>query len=156
MKSNLVDITLVNSTQYSLNQLIPFNLLHSNSRLIYCSYRLACEIELEEIVQDDITVTIDTLSYRVRHQSKGKIIKLKTGNYTYKEICHPLKIVGIIRCRNLYILIERAKPGVADVAPFAPVRVAGLTQAEKKVRLFSSYKTTSHYQQNYNFIDTYI
>jgi hypothetical protein len=115
---------------------VPTRKLHTKSQLKYGSYLFAGEIELQDIPEGSVVVTVDAYAYRARHQTTLRIIHLILGNIpdtiTGKQFS--LKLGGVIRGDELYIITDKANHNVKDIASHAPRRFSGMSHLYNVVR----------------------
>jgi hypothetical protein len=136
------------------DKFVPAKFLHSDTPLGCSSYKFVDCLQLHE-VRDLQLVTIDAFAYRQKHQTRGIIVRLRTGEYdrgAYKpgkpffrslaqieKDCTPLKLAGAISPEGrLYLIVEPANYKVRDIQPWAPIRVSGLYFLNAKVKRASA------------------
>jgi hypothetical protein len=128
--ANLTGLCLVGADKvFRLYGVIPRKHIHSQEWLGLSQYRWAGEVKNNKLQDSDQVVTLDTYKYQQKHQQKGTIITHITGSYEYNGTIWPLKTMGVIRNKRLYVVTERSNNRVNDIAPRSPIRLSGLNAA---------------------------
>ena len=133
--ARITDIIMNDGTECQIYRDVPVKYLHSESKLKRGLFRLAGEVELEEVTENDIIVVIDAFAIRQRHQGDTRIKRRKLGGYTGADKqFRSLKLVGVIKDTQLFLITEKANSIVEDIAPRMPIRESGVYSAMKRVR----------------------
>jgi hypothetical protein len=124
----------VGSRRFYLFNKVPSTALHADQHLDQPNYKWVGTLPTGELREGDLVVSIDADAYRQRHEGKGSIVKLRTGSYKRHGRNIALKLMGVIRCNQLYIVTDKAGEFVEDISDTAPVRVSGLKRALRIAR----------------------
>ena len=130
----MIELITKENTKVRLYDELSVKHIHSKQSLSKNYYRLAGELNLTEVQKGDIICTVDAQAYVERHRETGRLVRLRTGGYTdHNGTFRALKLIGVIKGNELFIVNEKASERVSDISERMPVRVAGLFAAEKKV-----------------------
>ena len=142
--ARIVGIMTDKNEELKLYDNLPKRYLASDQNLLEESYKFVGEIRLEDITEEqneEQIVVVNSWAYRARKE-EGKVIRLRNGGYKnqYNGRFKQFRIMGIVKGRKLYIVIEPANERVKDIAEFAPIRITGVGQAFRKISQGKSIK----------------
>jgi len=142
--ARIVGIMTDKNEELKLYDNLPKRYLASDQNLLEESYKFVGEIRLEDITEEqneEQIVVVNSWAYRARKED-GKVIRLRNGGYKnqYNGRFKQFRIMGIVKGRKLYIVIEPANERVKDIAEFAPIRITGVGQAFRKISQGKSIK----------------
>ena len=132
--ARLVDLIMTDETVLQLHQTLPIRYMSSRQPLEYPAYRWHGELPINQVTPKDIVVALNTWAYRVRHQADGRIKQRITGSFKYQGKTIYLKVIGVIRNKQLFILTTKSSKNHRDIAPMQPVRLNGMNAALKFAR----------------------
>lgn len=109
---------------------VPKSVLHSEQSLSRMKYFYSGGIHKDDIQSGDQLVSIDSDAFRIKN-TKGVVKKLRNGTYG-EENPRAYKLCGVVTPGGqLYVIMEAAKPHLADIGPYMPVRVSGIREIHK-------------------------
>lgn len=143
-EGRLFRIHLEDGTRLYPNNQLPAKYVHSRTPLRRSMFRWAGEVKAEDVTSNDVVATIDAPAYEARHQTEDTVIRLTNGRYPASNgTIRSLKLAAVIDGPELFIITVEASSYTEDIAPRAPLRISGLTDAHKVLRRFSSAQNSS-------------
>lgn len=109
---------------------VPRTVLHSNRNLNRVKYFYSGGIHQDDVKPDDILVTIDSDSFRIKNRD-GIPRTIRNGTCGKKHDWD-LKLCGLVTPGGqLFVVMEPAKPHLSDIGPHMPLRVSGIKEIKK-------------------------